>query len=159
MLSGHEFNSWQFTIQTAFNYGTHHWKILRGSYRKLTWLRVAPTITEFRSDFLTDWAIRPWDQLTLRANFVQLLQFHLFAQCSRFTLVFVFVRFATPCFTVSDLLFRIPFSGVLCVVPPFTVPDLLIRILPFRICCSAFVFRVPPFRVLPQPGIDCCLKN
>ena len=35
-----------------------------------------PTTTEFRSDALTDWAIRPWVQLAPRANFVQLLQFH-----------------------------------------------------------------------------------
>ena len=34
------------------------------------------TTIEFRSDALTDWAIRPWVQLALRANFVQLLQFH-----------------------------------------------------------------------------------
>ena len=35
-----------------------------------------PTTTEFRSDALTNWAIRPWVQLALRANFVRLLQFH-----------------------------------------------------------------------------------
>ena len=34
-----------------------------------------PTTTEFCSDALTDWAIKPWVQLALRANFVQLLQF------------------------------------------------------------------------------------
>ena len=37
------------------------------------------TTTEFCSDVLTNWAIRPWLQLALRtnfANFVQLLQFH-----------------------------------------------------------------------------------
>ena len=34
------------------------------------------TITEFRSDALTDWAIGRWAQLALRANLVQLLQFH-----------------------------------------------------------------------------------
>ena len=49
------------------------------------------TTTEFRSNALTDWAIRPWVQLPLRANFVQLLQFHLFVQCSRFMSVFAFV--------------------------------------------------------------------
>ena len=38
------------------------------------WLK--PTTTEFRSDALTNWAIRSWVQFTLRANFVQLLQFH-----------------------------------------------------------------------------------
>ena len=47
--------------------------------------------TEFRSDALTVWAIRPWVQLALRANFVQLLQFHRFVQCSRFILVLAFV--------------------------------------------------------------------
>ena len=35
-----------------------------------------PTTTEFRSDALTDRAIRPWVQLALRANFVQLLHFN-----------------------------------------------------------------------------------
>ena len=35
-----------------------------------------PTTTEFRSDALTDWAIRPRVQLALRANVVQPLQFH-----------------------------------------------------------------------------------
>ena len=30
-------------------------------------------------------------QLALRANFVQLLQFHLFVECSRFISVFAFV--------------------------------------------------------------------
>ena len=31
---------------------------------------------DHRSDVLTDWAMRPWIQLALRANFVQPLQFH-----------------------------------------------------------------------------------
>ena len=57
-------------------YGIHHWRILWSSYRKLTWVGFEPTTNEFRSDALTDWAIRPWVQLALRANFVQLLQFH-----------------------------------------------------------------------------------
>ena len=43
------------------------------------------------SDALTDWAIRPWVELGLRANFVQLLQFHPFLQCSCFMSVFTFV--------------------------------------------------------------------
>ena len=59
--------------------------------------------------------------------------------------------FATPCFTVPDLLFHIPCSGFLYVAPPFTVPDLLFRTLLFRISCSVFLFRVPSFRNLPQP--------
>ena len=40
---------------------------------------------------LTDWATWPWLQLALRANFVQLLQFHLSAQCSRSISAFAFV--------------------------------------------------------------------
>ena len=42
----------------------------------LAWVGFEPMTTEFRSDALTDLAIWPWTQLTLRANFVQLLQFH-----------------------------------------------------------------------------------
>ena len=72
-------------------YGIDHWWIFRSSYRKLAWVGFEPTTTEFRSDALTDWAIRPWVQLALRANFVQLLQFHLFVQCSRLISVFAFV--------------------------------------------------------------------
>ena len=72
-------------------YGIHHWRILRSSYRKLAWVGFEPTTTEFRSDALTDWAIRPWVQLALRANFVQLLQFHLFVQFSRFISAIAFV--------------------------------------------------------------------
>ena len=72
-------------------YGIHHWSILRSSYRQLAWVGFQPTITEFRSDALTDWAIRPWVQLALRANFVQLLKFHLFVQYSRSILAIAFV--------------------------------------------------------------------
>ena len=50
-----------------------------------------PTITEFRSDDLTDWAIKTWVQLVLRAKFLQLLQFHLFVQCSHLISVIAFV--------------------------------------------------------------------
>ena len=57
-------------------YGIHHRRILWSSYRKLAWEGFEPTTTEFRSDALTDSAIRSWVQLTLRANFVLLLQFH-----------------------------------------------------------------------------------
>ena len=53
-------------------YGIHHWRILW----KMAWVGFEPTINEFRSDAVTDWAIRPWVQLALRANFVQLLQFY-----------------------------------------------------------------------------------
>ena len=72
-------------------YGIHHWMILESSYRKLAWVGFEPRNTEFRSDALADWAIRPLVQLALRANFVQLLQFHLFAQCSRFISAIAFV--------------------------------------------------------------------
>ena len=61
----------------------HHWSIFRSSYRKVAWVVFESTTPEFCSDALTGWAIRPWIQLTLRANFVQLLQFHLIVQCSR----------------------------------------------------------------------------
>ena len=54
----------------------HHWRILWSSYRKLSWLGFEPMTTEFCWDTLTNWAVRPWVQLALRANFVQLLQFH-----------------------------------------------------------------------------------
>ena len=57
-------------------YGTHHWSLIWSSYRKLAWVGFEPTTIEFHSDALTDWAIRPWVQLALRTNFVQLLQFH-----------------------------------------------------------------------------------
>ena len=58
------------------SYGIHHWRILWSSYRKLAWVEFEPTTTEFCSDTLTNWAIRPRVQLVLRAIFVQLLQFH-----------------------------------------------------------------------------------
>ena len=54
----------------------HRGRILWSSYRKLVWVRFKPTTIEFRADALTDWAIGPWVQLALRANFVQVLQFH-----------------------------------------------------------------------------------
>ena len=51
-------------------YSIHHWRIFRSSYRKLAWVEFEPTTTEFLSDALTDWAIRPWVQLALRANYI-----------------------------------------------------------------------------------------
>ena len=62
-------------------YGIHHWRILWGSYRKLAWVGFEPMATKLRSNALTNWAIRPRVQLALRANFLQLLQFHQFIQC------------------------------------------------------------------------------
>ena len=58
-------------------YGVHHWTILRNSYRNLAWVGFEPTTTESYSDALTDRVIRPWVQLALRPNFVQLIQFYL----------------------------------------------------------------------------------
>ena len=65
----------------VYIYGIHHWRIVSSSYRKLAWVVFKPTTTEFCSDTVTDWAIRPWVQLALRTNFVQLLQFHCLFQC------------------------------------------------------------------------------
>ena len=62
--------------QWSDTYGIHHWTIIWSSYRKLAWVGFEPTMTEFRSDALTVSAIKPWVKLTLRANFVQLLQLH-----------------------------------------------------------------------------------
>ena len=72
-------------------YGINHWRIFRSSYRKLALVGFEPTTTEFRLNALSDWAIRPWVQLALRANFVQLLQFHLLVQCSHFISAIAFV--------------------------------------------------------------------
>ena len=63
-------------VYNIYIYIFHHWRILRSSYRMLASVGFEPMTTEFRSDGLTDWAIRPWVQLALRANFEQLLQFH-----------------------------------------------------------------------------------
>ena len=73
-------------------YGIHHWRSFRSSYIELTCVVVEPTATKFRLDALTNWTLRPLVQLTHTSNFVQLLQFHLFVHCSRFILVFPFVR-------------------------------------------------------------------
>ena len=66
-------------------------RILRSGYRKLVWVGLEPTTTEFYSDALTNWAIKPWVQLALRASFVQLFQFYLFVQCSRIISAIAFV--------------------------------------------------------------------
>ena len=59
-------------------YGIHHWRNLWSSYRKLACVGLEPATTEFRSDAWTDWAIRSWVRLSLRARFVQLPQFYHF---------------------------------------------------------------------------------
>lgn len=48
-------------------YGIHHRWVYRSCYRKLAWVRLEPTTTEFRSGALTKWAIRRYDQLVLTA--------------------------------------------------------------------------------------------
>ena len=77
-----------------FEYHVYIWysrlKDFWSSCRKLVWVVFEPTTTEFRSDSLTNWAIRPWFQLILRANIVQLLQLHLLVQCSHIILVTAF---------------------------------------------------------------------
>ena len=45
--------------------------------RKLPWVGLEPATTEFHSDPLTDWSIKPSVHFALRANFVQLFQLHL----------------------------------------------------------------------------------
>ena len=72
-------------------YGIHHWMILRGRHKKCNWVGFKPTITEFRSDAQVDWAVKSWAQHALRANFVKLLRFYLFFQCSRSISVIAFV--------------------------------------------------------------------
>ena len=57
-------------------YGIYHWRIIWSCYRKLAWVVCEPRTTEFCSNALTDWAIRPWAQFALRATFVQLREFH-----------------------------------------------------------------------------------
>ena len=57
-------------------YDIHHWRIIWSSYIKLARVGFEPTTTEFHSDTPTDWAIRPWVQLALTANFEQTVQFH-----------------------------------------------------------------------------------
>ena len=43
-------------------YGTHHWKIVRSSYRGLAWIRFQPKNTKLHTNGLTSWAIKPWVQ-------------------------------------------------------------------------------------------------
>ena len=57
--------------------GIHHRRILWCSYRKFAWVGFELTTNEFRSDALTDWDMRPWLQLSLRAKLVHQLWFHL----------------------------------------------------------------------------------
>ena len=70
--------------------GIYHWRTLWRSYRKLDQVGLEPTTTEFHSDSLTNWTIRPWVQFAIEANFVQSLQFHHFS-VSDFNLAIAFV--------------------------------------------------------------------
>ena len=74
-LSLYKISSWKWS-RKIHHCRIHHWRILWSSYRKLAWVGSEPTTTEFRSDALTNWAIKPWFQLALRVDFVQPLQFH-----------------------------------------------------------------------------------
>ena len=49
-------------------YRINHWRIFRRSYRKLAWVEFESMTTEFRSEALTDWAIRSWIQLAMSSN-------------------------------------------------------------------------------------------
>ena len=61
-------------VESTYAYRLHLRTILRSSYRRLAWVRFEPTTTEFRSDALTNWAIRLWFHLAHRANLIHLLQ-------------------------------------------------------------------------------------
>ena len=65
-------------------------KVIWSSNRKLAWVGFEPTTTEFYSDARTDWVRRPWVQLALRANFLQLIHF-VVCSVSDFILVIAFV--------------------------------------------------------------------
>ena len=57
-------------------YDIHHWSIFWSTHRKLAWVGFAPMTIKFCSEAQTNGVIRPWVQLALRTNFVQLLQFY-----------------------------------------------------------------------------------
>ena len=88
VFSGDDF--WIVWIQI---FGIHHRRILWSSYRKLPWVGFEPTTTGFHLDALTDWAIRPWVQLAIRANFVQLLQFHYLFSITLHILYTIYILF------------------------------------------------------------------
>lgn len=64
-------------IYIVFKVSESLWKFLWNICRKLAWVEFGPITNEFRLDHLTDWAIKSWVQLVLRANFLKLLQFYL----------------------------------------------------------------------------------
>ena len=46
-------------VEWIETFGIHHWMVFRERYGKFPWVRFEPTTTEFCSDRLTEWAIRP----------------------------------------------------------------------------------------------------
>ena len=60
-------------------YGIDHWRVLWRRDRNFSCVGFESTTTEFRSNAPTDWAIRQWVQLALRAKFVQPPQFDSFS--------------------------------------------------------------------------------
>ena len=78
----------------------HHCQTLWSSYRKLAWVGYELTTTEFRSDALTNWAIRPWAQLALRANFVYIYIYIYIYIC-------IYIKFLNYCKRIIFKCFRI----------------------------------------------------
>ena len=72
-------------------YGIHHWEPFTSSFWNSAWLRFEPTTTEFSSDALIDWFIRPLSSTHLQSQLCPALQFHLFVHCSRFIFSFAFI--------------------------------------------------------------------
>ena len=58
------------------SYDIKQGKILWSSFGKLAQVGCEPKTTKFSSEALTHWTIRPWVQVALKANFVQLLKSH-----------------------------------------------------------------------------------
>ena len=75
-------------------YGIHHWRIIWSSYRKLAWVGFEPTATEFRSDALNDWAIRPWVQLALYKH-VHILSIYIYIYIYIYILNVIYVFYVS----------------------------------------------------------------
>ena len=77
-----------YKIIYIYIYRIHHWRILssiESSYRKLAWVGFESMTTEFRSDALTNWAIRPWSSTCTQSQLCTATpHFHLFVHCSCF---------------------------------------------------------------------------
>ena len=80
-------------VEWTDTYGIHHWKVIWSSNSELARVGVELTTTEFRSDTPTDLATISWVQLALRANFVQLFQYHcLFISAIAFVSGYVYLN-------------------------------------------------------------------